>query len=97
MIDPSPDWIVGVSSLELCLRNCSWVESKILNLYPWDAGTDDGITYIVRKTILTDVTQKRITNEGFGSLKAIKELPDPFRSVFNVDFVDFNLNNPRYQ
>lgn len=47
MIDPSPDWIVGVSSLELCQRNCSWVESKILNLYPWDAGTDDGITYIV--------------------------------------------------
>ncbi|RZC32935.1 spondin-1, partial [Asbolus verrucosus] len=46
MIDPSPDWIVGVSSLELCLRNCSWIESKILNLYPWDAGTDDGITYI---------------------------------------------------
>ncbi|XP_071452758.1 spondin-1 isoform X2 [Hetaerina americana] len=46
MLDPSPDWIVGVSGLELCLRNCSWVESKVLNLYPWDAGTDDGITYI---------------------------------------------------
>lgn len=48
MIDPSPDWFVGVSSLELCLRNCTWIESKILNLYPWDAGTDDGFTYIVR-------------------------------------------------
>lgn len=47
MIDPSPDWIVGVSGLELCLRNCSWVESKVLNLYPWDIGTDDGITYLV--------------------------------------------------
>ncbi|XP_069679173.1 spondin-1-like isoform X2 [Periplaneta americana] len=46
MIDPSPDWIVGVSRLELCLRNCSWVEHKVLNLYPWDAGTDSGITYI---------------------------------------------------
>ncbi|XP_017772069.1 PREDICTED: spondin-1 isoform X2 [Nicrophorus vespilloides] len=46
MIDPSPDWIVGVSGLELCLRNCSWVESRVLNLYPWDAGTDDGPTYI---------------------------------------------------
>ncbi|XP_054267798.1 spondin-1-like isoform X2 [Macrosteles quadrilineatus] len=46
MIDPSPDWIVGVSALELCLRNCSWVESKVLNLYPWDAGTDSGVTYI---------------------------------------------------
>lgn len=46
-IGPSPDWIVGVSALELCLRNCSWVESKTLNLYPWDAGTDSGITYMV--------------------------------------------------
>ncbi|CAH1113576.1 unnamed protein product [Psylliodes chrysocephalus] len=46
MIDPSPDWIVGVSGLELCLRNCTWVESKLLNLYPWDVGTDDGITYM---------------------------------------------------
>ncbi|CAH1160220.1 unnamed protein product [Phaedon cochleariae] len=46
MIDPSPDWIVGVSSLELCLRNCSWIEAKVVNLYPWDVGTDDGITYL---------------------------------------------------
>lgn len=53
MIDPSPDWIVGVSSLELCLRNCSWVESRTLNLYPWDAGTDDGVTYLVRNASIT--------------------------------------------
>ncbi|XP_067012653.2 spondin-1 isoform X2 [Anabrus simplex] len=46
MIDPSPDWIVGVSALELCLKNCSWVESITLNLYPWDVGTDSGITYM---------------------------------------------------
>ncbi|KAF3428739.1 hypothetical protein E2986_10824 [Frieseomelitta varia] len=46
MIDPSPDWIVGVSGLELCLANCSWIEHKELNLYPYDAGTDDGITYL---------------------------------------------------
>lgn len=46
MIDPSPDWIVGVSSLELCLKNCSWIETQIINLYPWDVGTDDGVTYI---------------------------------------------------
>ncbi|CAK9811500.1 SPON1 [Anthophora plagiata] len=46
MIDPSPDWIVGVSGLELCLGNCSWIEHKELNLYPYDGGTDDGITYL---------------------------------------------------
>lgn len=46
MIDPSPDWIVGVSGLELCLANGSWVEQVQLNLYPFDVGTDSGLTYI---------------------------------------------------
>ncbi|XP_047112187.1 spondin-1-like [Schistocerca piceifrons] len=45
MIDPSPDWIVGVAGLELCLQDCTWVEYLELNLYPWDIGTDSGITY----------------------------------------------------
>lgn len=48
MIDPSPDWFLGVAGLELCLPNCSWIENKVLDLYPWDAGTDSGATYIVR-------------------------------------------------
>lgn len=47
MIDPSPDWFVGVSGLELCLANCTWIENRILDLYPWDSGTDSGPTYIV--------------------------------------------------
>lgn len=46
-IDPSPDWIVGVSGLDLCLSNGTWVESKVHNLYPWDAGTDGGPSYTV--------------------------------------------------
>ncbi|XP_054160513.1 spondin-1-like isoform X4 [Oppia nitens] len=46
MLGPSPDWIVGVSALELCLKNCSWVTEKVMNLYLWDAGTDSGITYL---------------------------------------------------
>ncbi|XP_014229474.1 spondin-1-like isoform X2 [Trichogramma pretiosum] len=45
MIDPSPDWFLGVSGLELCLDNCSWVDQKQLNLYPIDAGTDNGLSY----------------------------------------------------
>ncbi|KAM7345702.1 spondin-1 isoform 1-T3 [Cochliomyia hominivorax] len=44
-IDPSPDWIVGVSGLDLCLSNGTWVETKVHNLYPWDAGTDSGPSY----------------------------------------------------
>ncbi|CAG5076352.1 Similar to SPON1: Spondin-1 (Gallus gallus) [Cotesia congregata] len=59
---PSPDWIVGVSGLELCLSNCSWIEHKELNLYPIDAGTDDGITYMSPDSPLEDPEPiKRIT------------------------------------
>ena len=38
LIPPSPDWIVGVSMENLCLANGSWVDSRVVDLYPWDAG-----------------------------------------------------------
>lgn len=46
MLGPSPDWIVGVSGLNLCNRDCTWLDQTIIDLYPWDAGTDSGITYM---------------------------------------------------
>ncbi|XP_011180088.2 spondin-1 [Zeugodacus cucurbitae] len=45
-IEPSPDWILGVAGLELCLANCTWINEKVLNLYPWDIGTDAGPSYM---------------------------------------------------
>lgn len=45
---PSPDWIVGVPGFELCFANCTWLEEKVINLYPWDIGTDAGPSYTVR-------------------------------------------------
>lgn len=48
---PSPDWFVGVSALELCQETCDWVETKVLYLYPWDAGTADGTSYEVSKVL----------------------------------------------
>ncbi len=44
MIAPSPDWFVGVSSLSL-LQNGTWVDDVRIDLYPYDAGTDNGVTY----------------------------------------------------
>jgi len=38
----------GVSALDVCLSNCTWSGDKTIDLYPWDAGTDDGVTYMVR-------------------------------------------------
>ena len=44
MIAPSPDWIVGVDSLPLC-NGSQWLQKVQVPLYPWDAGTDSGLTF----------------------------------------------------
>ncbi|HUG54854.1 MAG TPA: spondin domain-containing protein [Vicinamibacteria bacterium] len=44
MVAPSPDWFVGVSGLNL-IENGDWVALKVVELQPWDAGTDSGITF----------------------------------------------------
>jgi len=44
MIAPSPDWFVGVTGLNL-FENGTFVDEITVVLYPYDAGTDSGITY----------------------------------------------------
>ena len=44
MIAPSPDWFVGVESLDL-IENGEWVTNKVVTLYGLDAGTDSGASY----------------------------------------------------
>lgn len=65
MIYPSPDWFVGVSDLELCLSNGSWIDRKTLYLYPYDAGTDNGATYISpeQPTIPPEAIRRIKTNQ----------------------------------
>ena len=41
MIGPSPDWFVGVSRVSL-LSGEQWRSRYSVNLYPYDAGTEDG-------------------------------------------------------
>lgn len=45
MIAPSPDWFVGVHGLSLLDENGLWRDEVVVTLYPYDAGTDDGIDY----------------------------------------------------
>ena len=42
MIAPSPDWFVGVSGRSLLDSSGNWLSPLTVNLYPWDAGTEDG-------------------------------------------------------
>ena len=45
MVAPSPDWFVGVSGLSLLDAQAGWLASLTANLYPWDAGTEEGAEF----------------------------------------------------
>ena len=42
MIGPSPDWFVGINGLSLLDGQGDWLATVQVNLYPYDAGTEDG-------------------------------------------------------
>jgi hypothetical protein len=44
MLAPSPDWFVGVSSLNL-VQGGKWVREIVVPLDVYDAGTDSGVTF----------------------------------------------------
>ena len=54
MIAPSPDWFVGVDSYDLCGTN-GWKEKVTMDLLPWDAGTENGLTYSLNNPATTPV------------------------------------------
>ena len=45
MIGPSPDWFVGVTGESLLDGANQWRQSYVVNLYPHDAGTEDGTEF----------------------------------------------------
>jgi len=47
MVAPSPDWFVGVSALSL-LQDGDWASELVVELHPYDAGTDSGTSYTSR-------------------------------------------------
>jgi hypothetical protein len=44
MLAPSPDWFVGVSSLNM-FRDGEWIDNISIELFAYDAGTDSGENY----------------------------------------------------
>ncbi|KAF4518281.1 hypothetical protein B566_EDAN005849 [Ephemera danica] len=42
---PSPDWFIGVDSINLCDERGNWIQEKKMELAPLDAGTDSGFTF----------------------------------------------------
>ena len=67
MIAPSPDWFVGVRDLSL-LEAGDWVEERTLELFPYDAGTDSGVTFNSRDAATVPPQPiRRITEPPLGN------------------------------
>jgi len=61
MIAPSPDWMIAVNSLNLWNTSTNrWKESFSIDLYPYDAGTEEGYDYSINN--LPTSPQGVITN-----------------------------------
>lgn len=68
-LSPSPDWFMGVSSVNLCEAG-TWVTSKSIDLYPLDAGTDSGTDFdssnlvTSPQGVITQITKGIFANNG---------------------------------
>ncbi len=77
MIAPSPDWFIAVSNINL-IENNEWVTSKTITVDIYDAGTDDGTTFvspdeptIPRATIFEIITPPLAINNAVAPLGSI--------------------------
>ena len=66
MIAPSPDWFVGVHGLPL-FENGVWRDNVVVQLLPYDAGTDSGATFTSPDLVTSPhVGISQITGNPFG-------------------------------
>ena len=88
MLAPSPDWFIGINSVDLC-NSSKWRESfNITMLPPYDAGTEDGTGFSPDNNA-TDphVNIFRITNDTVGAFHSPNPIPSlgEFRFVVETD------------
>ena len=89
MIAPSPDWMIAVYGLNLRESN-NWKSSITIDLFPYDAGTEEGSTYSLSNAATNP--QGVITNISgvppFNTEK-VAELTISLESVLNVNHTSF--------
>ncbi len=70
MLAPSPDWFIGIDSLDMC-NNGTWRESYDVTMSPpWDAGTEDGMQFSDNNAASNPIVNIfQITNDTEGAFK----------------------------
>ena len=94
MIAPSPDWFVGVHDYSLLDENGDWKTEVEMELFPYDAGSDDGTEYTSgnadtnpKQTItnLTGVAPFSSQPLGSFSVTLLQTIGQPTEPVGNLD------------
>ena len=62
MVAPSPDWFVGVAGLSLRSMQNEWLASHSVDLFPYDAGTEEG----------TEFSLNNVATDPQGTITSIK-------------------------
>ena len=91
MIAPSPDWFIAINSLNLMNPDGTWKTSIVMDLFPYDAGTEDGFNYSLNNAPTVGGVVTRIdgaANYPFQAGKEVGTLTITLKSVLSVDDVE---------
>jgi hypothetical protein len=77
MIAPSPDWFAGASNVSL-MENGQWAAARTVQLYAWDSGGDEGMTY---KASDMDNNPKKPTMQAMNKHFVSNGSPTPVATV----------------
>ena len=83
MIGPSHDWFVGVSGMILRDGSSRWLRALGVDLFPWDAGTEEGTDFAFSPDVATSPqgTIESIRGTGKFTTKRIASLSFTLQSV----------------
>ena len=83
MIGPSPDWFVGISGLSLLDGSDQWVPRLEVDLFPYDAGTEEGTEFSLdnlatdpQGTITSIRGAGKFSNERMARLTFVRQAPE---------------------
>ena len=95
MIAPSPDWFVGVSGLSLLDAQGDWLAAHMVDLFPYDAGTEEGTEFSLNNaatspqgTITSIKGTGKFSNEPIATLTFTRQSVTPeitSETTFTVD------------
>lgn len=89
MVAPSPDWFLAVNSLNLRnTENDGWLDTFTIDVFAYDAGTDDGVNYSSANSPISPVEVSMANGFPINGNK-MGTLTITLKSVLSVETDDF--------